>query len=83
MKHQRFEARRSVRLDRPRTDWNQLNAELADLKESMMAKARSRRQDEAAKLSESIRRVVMDLALDGPTGCLARCLFAKHADSLY
>lgn len=84
MKHERPRVERSTSdrlrdlLNPPRTDISAIEAELAGMRAAWAAKAEAARREVASRLSESIRQVVMDLALTGPTGVLARNLVAKH-----
>jgi hypothetical protein len=81
MRRIKFESRVRTNSTPPRIQPDKLLAELAAMRSDLQAKVEARRQEEASALSESVRKVVMDLTLNGPTGSLARCLLAKHTTS--
>jgi len=56
-------------------------AEFESFKAILREKVDARIQKDAFRLSESIRRVIWEMALTGSTGILARNLLAKHATS--
>jgi hypothetical protein len=81
MRHEHFQVTRSMRdrLAPPPRQSSATLAALVDIRASLRARAEAGRLEAAAKMTESIRQVVVELTLDTPTGRLAQALMAKHA----
>jgi hypothetical protein len=81
MRHEHFQVQRSSHdlLRLPQAQIRESFAKHDSFKAALMQKVDARRHEASSRLSESIRLAVLDVALSGPTGILARNLLAKHA----